>query len=217
MRKSFFRNWYQDKIKNKVKKRMVPLDKIMNAGLLAGMLFLLAFVYYGYRKGIFSSTEAFESYIAGFGVWEAVVFILIQIIQVVVPVLPSSIGCVAGILLFGPWTGFLYNYIAICTGSVINFLLSRRYGVVFAEKIVGEKRFEKYIHMTEDRNNFEKVFIAAIFAPGAPDDFLCYIAGLTKMKLKKFVLVILLGKPLSIAIFSLGTSAVIKFIISLLK
>ncbi len=209
---SFFSKKSQDR-----KKRITLMDKMTNVGILVGVFFLLIFVYYGYRKGIFSSIEAFQSFIAGFGVWEALFFILIQIIQVIVPVLPSSIGCVVGIILFGPWTGFLYNYIAICIGSVIDFLLSKRYGSVFVKKIVGKKKFEKYIHVTEGRNNFDKFFTVAIFVPGAPDDFLCYIAGLTNMKLRKFILIILLGKPLSIAIFSLGTSTVLHFIISLLK
>ena len=39
----------------------------------------------------------------------------------------------------------------------------------------------------------------AIFFPVAPDDFLCYLAGLTRMSLKKFSAIIFLGKPASIA------------------
>ena len=44
----------------------------------------------------------------------------------------------------------------------------------------------------------------AIFFPCAPDDFLCMLAGLTKMSWKRFSAIILLGKPGSIAIYSLA-------------
>ncbi|MGC4018276.1 MAG: TVP38/TMEM64 family protein, partial [Muricomes sp.] len=40
--------------------------------------------------------------------------------------------------------------------------------------------------------------------PIAPDDFLCYLAGTTAMTWKQFGCVILLGKPFSIALYSLG-------------
>ena len=44
----------------------------------------------------------------------------------------------------------------------------------------------------------------AIFLPMAPDDFLCYLAGTTEMKLSVFCLILMLGKPASIALYSLG-------------
>ena len=43
-----------------------------------------------------------------------------------------------------------------------------------------------------------------LFGPCAPDDFLCMLAGLTKMSWKRFSAIILLGKPGSIAIYSLA-------------
>ena len=46
----------------------------------------------------------------------------------------------------------------------------------------------------------------------APDDLLCYIAGLTKMTLKKFTAIILLGKPGSILLYSLGLTGIMEAI-----
>lgn len=51
-----------------------------------------------------------------------------------------------------------------------------------------------------------------IFFPVAPDDLLCYIAGLTKMSLKKFVLIIFLGKPGSIFLYSLGLTGIMELL-----
>lgn len=49
-----------------------------------------------------------------------------------------------------------------------------------------------------------KLFAAAIFFPIAPDDLLCYLAGTTAMTWRQFLCVIVLGKPFSIALYSLG-------------
>ena len=46
---------------------------------------------------------------------------------------------------------------------------------------------------------FDKFFAVAIFMPVAPDDFLCYLAGLTKMRSSRFLKIIILGKPFAIA------------------
>lgn len=54
------------------------------------------------------------------------------------------------------------------------------------------------------------LFAAAIFFPVAPDDFLCYLAGTTPMRLGRFTSIILLGKPASIALYSLGLNVVFQ-------
>ena len=44
------------------------------------------------------------------------------------------------------------------------------------------------------------------------DDFLCYLAGTTKMTWKQFTAVIVLGKPFSIALYSLGLTTAFKML-----
>ena len=49
---------------------------------------------------------------------------------------------------------------------------------------------------------FEKFFALAIFFPVAPDDFLCYLAGVTKMSAKTYIAIIVLLKPFTILMYS---------------
>ena len=44
----------------------------------------------------------------------------------------------------------------------------------------------------------------------APDDFLCYLAGTTSMTWRRFTTIILLGTPLSIALYSLGLTVLFQ-------
>lgn len=46
---------------------------------------------------------------------------------------------------------------------------------------------EKYDGWTQKDGKFLKLFALAIFFPVAPDDFLCYLAGTTKMTWKQFI------------------------------
>lgn len=182
-----------------------------------GLAIFCLFIIYGYKAGLFSSTESFRNFILGFGMWSGLIFVLIQIAQVIVPIVPGAVSCVAGIIIFGPWVGFLYNYIGICIGSILVFLLSKKYGKDFVKGIIGEKSYNKYIGWIERGKKFDTMFALAIFFPVAPDDLLCYIAGLTKMKLEKFVAIILLGKPMSIALYSLGLTSIGQYLLKFIK
>lgn len=192
-------------------------NHMINFSTLLGLLGIAIFAVYGYRTGLFSSMETFRNFFESFGIWTALIFVLIQIIQVVVPILPGAIGCIAGIAIFGPWFGFLYNYIGICIGSILAFLLSKRYGTTFVKSVISEKAYDKYIGWTHKDKRFDLMFAAAIFFPVAPDDLLCYIAGLTKMRFKKFTSIILLGKPMSIALYSLGLAKVGQYLLHFIK
>ncbi|MEG0792254.1 MAG: TVP38/TMEM64 family protein, partial [Lachnospiraceae bacterium] len=57
----------------------------------------------------------------------------------------------------------------------------------------------------------QTVFAVLIFMPVAPDDLLCYLAGTTEMKLSTFLSIIVLGKPMSIFLYSVGLTAVLRF------
>ena len=57
--------------------------------------------------------------------------------------------------------------------------------------------------LTKERNLISFLHLR-FFSRVAPDDVLCMIAGLTKMSWKKFSAIILLGKPASIAAYSMA-------------
>lgn len=170
----------------------------------AGFVLSALLCLYAWRTGLFASQERMQEWIAGFGGAGAAVFIAFQAVQVVFPIVPGGLGCLAGVLMFGPMKGFIYNYLGICAGSMLAFLASRFYGRDLLRVLFSEKLMKKYGDWTSENDRFEKLFAAAIFLPVAPDDFLCYLAGTTNMSLGRFTAIILLGKPGAIALYSLG-------------
>ena len=85
----------------------------LNICTVLGLAAMALFIWYGIRTGIFVSADALETFLGHFGLWAPVCFILIQCIQVVIPILPGAIGCLGGVLIFGPAWGFVYNYVGI--------------------------------------------------------------------------------------------------------
>ena len=60
---------------------------------------------------ILDSVETLQAFIGKFGYGGMAIFVIVQIIQVVIPILPGGISCLGGVIFFGPWLGFLYNYV----------------------------------------------------------------------------------------------------------
>ena len=55
-----------------------------------------------WQQGLLSSQQALRSFVDGFGPAGPAVFVVFQAVQVVVPILPGGLGCLAGVVLFGP-------------------------------------------------------------------------------------------------------------------
>lgn len=177
-----------------------------------GFSLSLMIIYFAWQGGVFESREDFVAYVHGFGRYSVIIFLLLQSLQIFLPLLPSAITVTAGVVLYGPVLGVFYNYIGISIGSILAFLIVRKYGEPALEKLVSEKKVKKYEDKLTHGKMFERFFATVIFTPFAPDNVVCYLAGLSDMTIKKVVIIILLGKPLSIALYSLGWTTLLELI-----
>lgn len=190
--------------------------KLINRLTIVSTIIIILLCIYWYNLGIFSSQAAMEAYLADKQIMGPVIFILIQIIQVVIPIIPGGVSLLAGVVFFGAVPGFIYNYIGIVVGSLINFFLARYYGKSFILHIVSEESLEKYTKWTKNQKKFNWFFAICILAPVAPDDLLCLLAGLTEMKPWTYFWIIVLCKPWTIAAYSLGLVYGAKWLVRLM-
>ena len=170
---------------------------------------------WGWQSGILTSQERLAAFVASCGSAGALLFVVFQAVQVVVPILPGGLGCLAGVLLFGPWWGFVYNYIGICAGSMAAFAIARACGRPLLESVFPAKMIEKYDRWMGSGSRFAKWFAFLIFIPVAPDDYLCFLAGTTRIGWRLYAAIILLCKPASIALYSLGLTVVAQNLLGL--
>lgn len=187
-------------------KRISKEDLIKNFFLIFGILLLCIsalFMAKGRMDGHFSSIDSMRVYVNSYGMFRPVLLTLIQVVQVVLPVVPGMTGCIVGAVLFGSTGGFLINYIGISAGSIIAFFLAKRYGTNLVAKLIPMEKYESTIEKINKSKNYLILLFLSILLPLAPDDFLCYFSGLIKMSTKKFVLIILLSKPWCILFYSL--------------
>ncbi len=178
--------------------------KLINTISIIGLAVSVVLTIYFINLGVFKDMNALRGLVGDNIILGPVIFILIQILQMVIQIIPGAISSAAGVLIFGPMMGFVYNYVGICVGSLIIFLLGRRYGKPFILSMVSDKTYNRYSGWLENQSRFDKLFALAIFLPVAPDDALCLMAGLTNISVKKYTAIILLAKPLSIFLYSMA-------------
>ncbi len=178
---------------------MNQIEAKIKSALTCVLLFLLLisgiFMIKGYFDGHLESVETLQAYISTFGILAPLTLILIQALQVILPVLPGFLGCIVGAGMFGAFGGFWCNYIGISAGSIIAFLLARRFGSGIVKQMFPADKYEAVVKWVTQKKSYTAVLFLAILLPLAPDDFLCYFSGLTGMSTKKFTWIIIVAKP----------------------
>ena len=169
-------------------------QKVMNIASILGAIATVVFIVWAWQKGLFTSQETLSAYMLQAGIWGPPIFIFLQILQTVVPIIPGALTSIAGVYIYGNWIGNIYNYIGIVIGSIIAFYLARQYGQQFVKSMVSEHTYNRYISWLDKGQWFDYFFAFMMFFPVSPDDFLCMLAGLTKMTYKKFIIIILVFK-----------------------
>ncbi|MCD6120263.1 MAG: TVP38/TMEM64 family protein, partial [Spirochaetales bacterium] len=100
---------------------------------------------------------------------------------------------IAGGYLFGIWDGILLSITGIAAGSIISFYLARILGVPFIHSIFKPEKVKKTEEVIVSSRS-KLAFFLLFLIPGIPKDILCYIAGLSPMKIYTFLIISTAGR-----------------------
>jgi uncharacterized membrane protein YdjX (TVP38/TMEM64 family) len=133
-----------------------------------------------------------------------------MIIQAIAIPIPSELVLIAGGLAFDfPW-GWLVGALGSIVAAVIGFYIAQKGGRGLAIKLVGERG----INFADNWFNRWGAWAILLgrFAPFIPFDAISYSAGLTSMKMKKFLIPTVIGTlPRTLFYTLLGTSFGVTF------
>ncbi|AEH44544.1 SNARE associated Golgi protein-like protein [Thermodesulfatator indicus DSM 15286] len=143
--------------------------------------------------------------VESYGPYGPLVFIFIQVLQIVLAPLPGEItGFIAGYL-FGAFWGFIYAMIGLTIGSSIAFYIARYFRRFFAKKFSRSKQFRR-LEIFICRRGLLAIFICYLF-PGFPKDSLNYFVGLFPIPFRVFLVIMVLGRiPGTLALVLQGAS-----------
>ena len=121
-------------------------------------------------------------------------------IQAIIPVaIPSDAVIIAAVLLnINPILVIIASALGSTLGGLIGFTITRKGGKPVAMKFIGKKQIERFENWFERWGNYIIVFGRA--APFLSSDAIAYAAGLTKINVKTFVVLALIGGVLRVTL-----------------
>jgi uncharacterized membrane protein YdjX (TVP38/TMEM64 family) len=156
------------------------------------ILLFLVIYYWSAIAALIKSPEAVKEYIDGFGPYGVLVFILLQILQVVILFIPGAIFTLAGGYIYGIYLGMLYSMIGTLLGSILVFYMSRLLGRPFVEKVVHRKELQHFDVYFRKKGKLAIVLTRAmpiLF----PNDAVSFAAGLTSIRTRDYIFYSFLG------------------------
>jgi len=175
---------------------------------LIGLILIIAagvFLFQHYDlSSFFSDRSKIVPFLDSFGPLSVVVFIGIQILQVILAPIPGEVTGFIGGYIYGIVLGALYSTIGLTLGSWLAFGLARTFGLPFVEKFISPKVIARYDHIMAHQGPFVAFLLFLI--PGFPKDALCYILGLSHIKTKTFLIIATVGRLLGTIILSIQGS-----------
>jgi len=155
--------------------------------------------------GLVTDREWIRAAVESFGWAAPLVFIGIQIAQVIAAPVPGEATGFIGGYLFGTLAGFIYSTIGLSIGSLINFGIGRLLGERFVRRLVSQERFRRMDRLV-NRQGLIALFIMFLI-PGFPKDYLSLALGLSTLPVKLFALMTCVGRMPGTLMLSLQGAA----------
>lgn len=163
------------------------------------------------QSDYFKVNGGFNQLLASMGLFSPVIFITIQVTQIILPLIPFGLIYSIGAIIYGQLWGFTFNLIGLLIGSAINFYLGRRFGSDIVLAFISDEQYEKYISKMNEGNSFKRLLIIGFVAPFFPDDIFCMIAGMSKLTFWEFYWIVIFFRPVSLFVFTYTSSHLLQW------
>lgn len=157
----------------------------------------------GWRESKFLIRDRFLS----LGPRGPVFFIAFQVLQVLIAPIPGQIAGLIGGFVFGFGRGLLYTMTGLAAGSILAMLIGRLLGKKVVRRLVSPSILERFDRVIAEGGLFS--FFMIFLLPAMPDDAVCFLAGLTRLRLAALWGVCLLGRLPGMAVLSFAGAGLV--------
>ena len=146
--------------------------------------------YFLYSQELLFDIDSIISFTEQFGVFSYLIFFLIVLLEVVAAPIPGAILYAAGGILFGTFVGGTIALVANVVGASIAFFIGKKFIIKHDKKEDKEKKH--YFDRALEKYGGYGIFFLRV-NPITSSDIFSYLAGISKMNFKKFILGTTLG------------------------
>ena len=143
-----------------------------------------------------NSVDGLREYISETGSMAALIYIAFCFLQVVLLPVPGSVAVGVGVAMFGPLKCAIFSFIGIVIGSIVAFYVGRKIGYKAACWIAGKDSIDKWLDKLKGKDYL--ILSIMFLLPLFPDDVLCFVAGLSSMTDRYFIIMIIITRAISV-------------------
>ena len=138
---------------------------------------------------VISDKEKVSGILRAAGNWAPIVYILLEVAQVLTMFWPVPWE-IAGGFLFGLPLGMFYSTVGLTSGAVLAFLLGRWLEKNYLRRIIDPGKLQRFRKVMRREGALAAFIIFLV--PGVPKDFVSYVLGFTSLSLKFFVVAVII-------------------------
>ena len=116
-----------------------------------------------------------------------------QILQVIICIIPGQPIQLAASYMFGVLKGYLISIVGAVIGAFAAFYIAKVLGKDALETIFGEDKVNDYHRKLNSGKGLTAVLLIYLI-PGIPKDLVAYVAGISDMRLRPFLIVSTIGR-----------------------
>ncbi len=135
---------------------------------------------------LFKDPEELRVFLLEQGKYSVGVFLLLQVTQVVVFVIPAEITQISGGFVFGTFFGTVLCLLGSVIGCTVLFYMARLNGKKALDRFIGKKD-SAFVQRVINLGNSKRAMILIHLLPGTPKDVLGLVYGVTDMKYKDYI------------------------------
>ena len=126
------------------------------------------------------------------GVFAPLIFITLQILQVLIAPIPGEASGILGGYLFGAMPAFVYSSVGLTIGSWLAFMVGRLLSDLVRRRLEHTAIYKRFNHLVS-KGDFVIPFVLFLL-PGFPKDSLAYLLGMSHMPLPVFLFITVVGR-----------------------
>lgn len=155
------------------------------------ILGVFAYFYITYGKQlyeIFGNSESLKAFLSQFKGFDKWVFVAIRAFQTVIKIIPAEPLEIGSGVLYGTWGGMALCMLGTLIGSFVIIALTKVFGRKLVSAFIPIEKIESLGFLKDEKKVYFTLFFIYLI-PGTPKDVLTYAAGLTKLDMRKFLIV----------------------------
>lgn len=129
-----------------------------------------------------------KEWVDSLGVIGWIAMLGIQILQIIIAFIPGEPVEILSGVLYGTWGGLVLCMIGSVIASAAVFALTRNFGLPLIYRLFSKEKVESYTFLRSSQKIETAAFILFLL-PGTPKDMLTYIAGISTIKISRFLLI----------------------------